>query len=113
MPGSTIISGPEKIPDIIRISDPGWGTAWGPSAASGCKVAHVGPADDIAPHVPHSPPSAGGFQELYLVVEVEGGDLGCRHGGAIPEGQAVDVDNVHGRRWRWRRHFRGRRGCWF
>jgi hypothetical protein len=81
----------------IRTSDPGWGLACGASIATGCKVAHGGPADDIAPCVPHSPPSAGGFQEFHLVVGVEGGDLGCRHGGAIPEGQVVDVDNVDGR----------------
>ena len=96
MPGSTIIVGPEKITDIIRISDPGRGTAFGPSILTGGKVAHVGPADDIASHVPHSPPSARGFQELHLVVQVEGGDSRCRHGGAIPESQVVDVDNVYG-----------------
>src|SRR4030042_7175541 len=76
------------------------------------QVAQGSPADDIAPHVPDSPPSAGGVQELHLLFKVEGGDLGGRNGGAIPEGQAGGVHKVPGRRWCWGRHFRGRRGFW-
>ena len=54
------------------------------------QIAHIGPADKIAPHLPNLPPSARGVQEFHLVFEFEGGDPRCRPGGAISEGQAVD-----------------------
>ena len=60
------------------------------------QIAPRGPADNIAPHLPNPPPSARGVQEFHLVFEVEGGDLRCRHAGAIPEGQVVDVHKVQG-----------------
>ena len=54
------------------------------------QIAHIRPADKIAPHLPNPSPSSRGVQEFHLVFEVEGGDPRCRPGGAIPEGQAVD-----------------------
>ena len=73
------------------------GKAYGPSASNGCKIAHVAPAEDIAPNVPHSPPFTRGFQKLHFVVTFEGSDQGCRHGGPIPKGQVMGVDNVQER----------------
>ena len=80
--------------------------AWNPLPGHGLRlvschrrqIAHNGPADKIAPHLPNLPPAVRGVQEFHLVFEVEGGDLRCRHGGAISEGQAVNVDKVLGRR---------------